>query len=64
MLGVKSSDLKKTSIDTLAIPVCQDKNIYRDTGIKAAAKKALSLKEFKGKRDETVTLYDLSLKHI
>ncbi len=59
MLTVKSSDLKKTSIDTLAVPVCQDKNIYKDTGIKAAAKRALSLKEFKGKRDETVTLYDL-----
>ena len=59
MLSVKASDLKKTRIDTMAVPVCQDKNIYKDTGIKAAAKRALSLKEFKGKRDETVTLYDL-----
>ena len=59
MLTVKSSDLKKTKLDTLAVPVCQDKNIYKDAGIKAAAKKALSLKEFKGKKDETVTLYDL-----
>ena len=59
MLTVKTADLKKTKMDTLAVPVCQDKNIYKDTGIKAAAKKALSLKEFKGEKDETVTLYDL-----
>lgn len=59
MLTVKTADLKNTKMDTLAVPVCQDKNIYKDAGIKAAAKKALSLKEFKGEKDETVTLYDL-----
>ena len=59
MLTVKSADLKKTKIDTLAVPVCEDKNIYDDTGLKAVIKKALSLKEFKGEKDETVTLYDL-----
>ena len=59
MLTVKSADLKKTKIDTLAVAVCEDKNIYDDAGIKAVIKKALSLKEFKGKKDETVTLYDL-----
>ena len=58
MLTVKTADLKKTKIDTLAVPVCQDKNIYKDAGLKAAAKKALSLKEFSGKKDETLTLYN------
>ena len=43
MLSVRSADLKKTKIDTLAVPVCEDKNIYLDTGLKAAIKKALSL---------------------
>ncbi len=59
MLTVKSADLKKTKTDTLAIPVCEDKNIYDDPGLKAVIKKAFSLKEFKGEKDETVTLYDL-----
>jgi leucyl aminopeptidase len=59
MLTVKSLDLKKTKMETLAIAVCQDKNMYTDTSIKAAAKKALGLNEFNGEKDETVTLYDL-----
>ena len=59
MLTVKSIDLKKTKIDTLAVPVCQDKNIFKNTEIKSAVKKALSLKEFSGEKDESVTLYDL-----
>jgi leucyl aminopeptidase len=59
MLTVKSADLKKTKIDTLAVPVCENKNIYTDAGLKTIIKKAFSLKEFNGKKDETVTLYDL-----
>jgi len=59
MLTVKSSDLKKAKMDTLAIPVCEDKSIYHDSDLKAVIKKAFSLKEFKGEKDETVTLYDL-----
>jgi len=59
MLTVKSADLKKTIVDTLAVPVCEDKNIYDDASLKAVIKKALGLKEFNGKKDETVTLYDL-----
>ena len=59
MLTVRSADLKKTKVDTLAVPVCEDKNIYDDTSLKAVIKKALRLKEFNGKKDETVTLYDL-----
>ena len=60
MLTVKSVDLKKTKIDTLAVPVCEDKNIFKNAGLKSAVKKALSLREFNGERDETVTLYDFS----
>jgi len=59
MLTVKSADLKKTKIDTLAVPVCEDKNIYDDTGIKAIIETALGLKEFEGKKDDSVTLYGL-----
>jgi leucyl aminopeptidase len=59
MLTVKSADLKKTKIDTLAVPVCQDKNIYKNAGLKSAIQKALNLKEFHGEKDESVTLYEL-----
>jgi len=59
MLTVKSVDLKKTKIDTLAVPVCEDKNIFKNAGLKSAIKTALSLEEFNGKKDETVTLYDV-----
>ena len=39
--------------------MCEDKDIYDDTGIQGAIKEALSLKEFKGDKDDTVTLYGL-----
>jgi leucyl aminopeptidase len=58
MLTVKFADLKKTKIDTLAVPVCQDKNLFKNAGLKSAVKKALSLKEFNGENDESVTIYD------
>ncbi|MGD9301896.1 MAG: leucyl aminopeptidase [Desulfobacterales bacterium] len=59
MLSVRSADLTKTKIDTLAIPVCEDKNIYLDTSLKAVIKKAFNLKEFKGKKEQSITLYNL-----
>ncbi len=59
MLTVRTADLKKTRMDTLAVPVCQDKTIYKNAALKAAAKKALGLKEFNGKTDEGLTLYNL-----
>jgi leucyl aminopeptidase len=59
MLRLTSADLKKTKIETLTIPMCEDKDIYNDPIIKAVIKKGLKLKEFNGKKDEVVTLYDL-----
>jgi len=59
MLRVKSTDLKKTRIDTLAIPVCENDDIHADPVIQAIIQKALALKEFKGKKEEDVTLYDV-----
>jgi leucyl aminopeptidase len=58
MLQLKSADLKKQAIEVLAIPVCEDKDIHEDPLIKAVVQKALALKEFSGKKDEEVTLYD------
>jgi leucyl aminopeptidase len=58
MLQLKSADLKKQAIEVLAIPVCEDEDIHEDPLIKAVVQKALALKEFSGKKDEEVTLYD------
>jgi len=59
MLHLKSVNLEKQQIETLAIPVCEDKDIHADPAIKAVIKKALELAEFNGKKDEAVTFYDL-----
>ena len=59
MLHLTSVDLKKTKIETLAIPVSEDKDIHEDSLIKAVIRKAMKLKEFNGKKDEVVTLYNL-----
>jgi len=60
MLHLKSADLKKQQMETLAIPVCEDKDIHTDPAIKAVIEKALSLNEFSGKKDEGVTFYEVS----
>jgi leucyl aminopeptidase len=59
MLRIASIDLKKTKIETIAIPVCEDEDIHDDSAIRAVVKKALRLDEFSGKKDETLTLYDV-----
>ncbi|UCD79527.1 MAG: leucyl aminopeptidase [Desulfobacterales bacterium] len=59
MLHLKSADLKKQAIEILAIPVWEDKDIHADPLIKTVVQKALALKEFSGKKDEEVTLYDV-----
>jgi leucyl aminopeptidase len=59
MLHLSSIDLKKTKMATLAIAVCEDKAIHDDPLIAAVIKKALQLKEFNGKKDEAITLYDV-----
>jgi leucyl aminopeptidase len=58
MLHLTSLDLKKSKIETLAIPVCEDESIHDDPVIRAVIKNALRLKEFNGKKDEVVTLHD------
>jgi leucyl aminopeptidase len=60
MLSLKSADLQKQKIDTLVVPVCEDKKIQDDSIINAIIKKALSLKEFKAEKGDEVTLYDLT----
>ena len=59
MIGLKAADLQRQIIDTLIVPVCEDKEIHEDRIIKRVIKKALQLKEFKAEKDNELTLYDL-----
>jgi leucyl aminopeptidase len=58
MIHLKAVDLKKQKIDTLIVPVCENKKIHDDRLIEGVIKKALQLKEFKGEKEDQVTLYD------
>jgi leucyl aminopeptidase len=60
MLHMRSIDLKTEKIETLIVPVCKDKNIHDNRTINTMIKKALVLREFKGDKDDEVTLYELS----
>jgi leucyl aminopeptidase len=56
MLKLKSIDLEKTRISTLAVPVCEDENIHRDL-LSKLVEQAKEVEEFHGKKDEQLTLY-------
>jgi leucyl aminopeptidase len=60
MLRLQSVDLKKQKIDTLIVPVCEDKKIHDDSIINAIIRRALGLKEFKAEKGDELTLYDLT----
>ena len=60
MLELKSVDLSKEKVATLVIPVCEDKEIHDDNAIALLVKTAKKIKEFKGRADEALTLYNPS----
>jgi len=59
MLHLTSVDVTGENIETLVIPVCEDKNIHDDKIISRIVRKAMKLKEFNGEKDDVVTLYDI-----
>jgi len=56
MLKLKTLDLHKEPISTLAVPVCEDKNIHAGMLSKLVAQ-AKKIEEFNGKQSESLTLY-------
>jgi len=58
VLALTSVDLKQSHLKTLIVPVCADRNIHADPALAAVIKRAASLKEFSGEKDEDVTFYD------
>jgi len=59
MLHLKSVDLKKEPVESLVIPVCEDRNIHDDKTIHALIRKAKKIKAFKGAKDDEVAFYHL-----
>jgi leucyl aminopeptidase len=59
MIHLKSVDLKKEKVESLVIPVCEDMDVFDDKNIVSLIRKAKKIKEFKGDKDEEVTLYNL-----
>ena len=59
MLKLIPRNWKAQKIETLVVPVCEDREIHADAALTQAAAKALALAEFSGKKDELVILYDL-----
>ena len=58
MLHMTTVHLKREKIKTLLVPVCQDKPIHKSPPLVALIEQALKLKEFKGKKDQEVVLYN------
>lgn len=60
MLNLKAADLKTEKIDTLIIPVCENKNIHHTKLILSLVNKAKRIKGFTGKKDDEVILHAIS----
>ena len=57
MIRLKSIDYKKSGLSTLAIPVCEDIDIYTDKTVSSLVKKATGHAEFKGAKGESIILH-------
>ena len=57
MLSLISVDLQKSSLETLVVPVCADREIHSDATVAALIQEAGKLKEFSGEKDEEVVFY-------
>jgi leucyl aminopeptidase len=50
MLAVKAINLKRAKVDTLVVPVCEDREIHTDKSLKSLIDAAKAFAEFKGKK--------------
>lgn len=53
-----SLDIKTDPVNTLVIPLCEDRAIHDSRVVAALSRKALELAEFSGKKDESLLWYD------
>lgn len=59
MLRLTSQNIKLQKTDTVLIPACEDATIHRDPIILEIVQKAMRIKEFKGKKGDEITFYNL-----
>jgi leucyl aminopeptidase len=59
MLHLTPIDLKRERTKALFIFVCEDRPIHTDALVAALVNRALAIEEFKGKKDQELTLYNL-----
>jgi len=57
MLELKSVNLKRAKVETLAVPVCEDGDIHNDQTLKSLVAAAKAKAEFKGKAGDRLTLF-------
>jgi leucyl aminopeptidase len=57
MLHLTAIDLKRQKIKILFVPVCENKPIHTDPVVAGLVDRALTMEEFKGKKDQEITLY-------
>jgi leucyl aminopeptidase len=57
MLELKTVNLKRVKVDTLVVPVCEDREIHTDKTLKSLIDAAKGLAELKGKKGDVVTLF-------
>jgi len=57
MLELKSVNLKRVKVDTLVVPVCEDRQIHTDKTLASLTDAAKALAECKGKKGDVVTLF-------
>jgi leucyl aminopeptidase len=60
MLSLKSVDLKKEKVESLVIPVCEDRDLHDDKTICSLIDTAKKVKAFKGEKEDEIVLYHLS----
>lgn len=59
MIHLKSVDLEKEKMESLVIPVCEDKNVFEEKIIISLIRKAKKITEFKGGKDDDIIFYNL-----
>ena len=60
MLELKTVNLKRTKLDTLVVPVCEDGGIHSDKTLSSMVAEAKTMLEFNGKAGQVLTLFSLS----
>ena len=57
MLAIKTVNLKREKVDTLVVPVCEDREIHSGKTLRSLIDAAQAFAEFKGKKGDTITLF-------